>query len=96
MCHVLTRDLRLAEVKVGTMMAEPACARRHLGDSFKWLFYGDDDTLFLLEGAMRITRHLDPDMPYFLTGGPILAVFLHHSANMCQLPSSRLQKVPDT
>jgi hypothetical protein len=42
--------------------------RRHLGDSFKWLFYGDDDTAFLLGGAMHAVRYLDPDMPYFLTG----------------------------
>ena len=45
---------------------------RHLNDSFKWLFYGDDDTVFFLEGAMNIVEDLDPNMPYFLTGAPCL------------------------
>lgn len=47
---------------------------RHLNDSFKWLFYGDDDTVFFLEGAMKTVANLDHNMPYFLTGartGPI-------------------------
>ena len=43
---------------------------RHLGEGFKWLFYGDDDTVFLVEAAMNIVRTPDPDLPYFLTGGP--------------------------
>lgn len=47
-------------------------ATRGLNDSFKWLFYGDDDTVFFLEGAMNIVEDLDPNMPYFLTGAPCL------------------------
>ena len=42
---------------------------RHYGDSFKWLFYGDDDSVLFLRGAMNIVAGLDPDMPYALTGG---------------------------
>lgn len=41
---------------------------RHFGDSYKWLLYGDDDTFFFLDAAMEVLQHLDPDMPYFLTG----------------------------
>lgn len=42
---------------------------RHFGDSYKWLLYGDDDTFFFLDAAMNVLQHLDPEMPYFLTGG---------------------------
>jgi hypothetical protein len=39
---------------------------RELGDTFKWVLYGDDDTLFFLEAAMKVVEGLDPDMPYWL------------------------------
>ncbi|BDA47330.1 hypothetical protein COCOBI_10-1760 [Coccomyxa sp. Obi] len=45
----------------------PFLAYKGLNDSFKWLFYGDDDTVFFLEGAMNVVKDLDPNMPYFLT-----------------------------
>ncbi len=52
------------------MSATCSCdaANRGLNDSFKWLFYGDDDTVFFLKGAMNVVKDLDPNMPYFLTG----------------------------
>ena len=48
---------------------------RHYGDSYKWLLYGDDDTFFFLDAAMNVLQHLDPQMPYFFTGGA--AVLMH-------------------
>ncbi|EIE25857.1 hypothetical protein COCSUDRAFT_46409 [Coccomyxa subellipsoidea C-169] len=45
----------------------PFLAYKDLNDTFKWLFYGDDDTVFFLEGAMNVVKDLDPNMPYFLT-----------------------------
>lgn len=44
------------------------CFCRHYGDSYKWLLYGDDDTFYFLDAAINVLQHLDPDMPYFLTG----------------------------
>ena len=35
---------------------------------YKWMFYGDDDTLFFPETAAKALQNLDPAMPYFLTG----------------------------
>lgn len=35
---------------------------------FKWLFYGDDDTVFFVDAAIEVVKHLDPSQPYFLTG----------------------------
>ena len=51
---------------------------RHLGNSFKWLFYSDDDTVFFLDNAMNVVKGLDPDMPYFLTGA-----LISFCAHMC-------------
>ncbi len=31
-------------------------------------FYGDDDTFFFVDAALEMLQHLDPEMPYFLTG----------------------------
>ena len=44
----------------------PAC--RQYGNTYKWLFYGDDDTVFFLDAAVNVLQHLDPDLPFFLTG----------------------------
>ena len=49
----------------------PCAFGRQLGDSFKWLFYTDDDTMFFLDAAINIVKDLDPNMPYFLTGVPL-------------------------
>lgn len=46
----------------------PFLAYQALGESFKWLFYGDDDTVFFLDGSLRIAAELDHNMPYFITG----------------------------
>jgi hypothetical protein len=43
------------------------CCRRKFGDTYKWLFYGDDDTIFSLDAAINIASKLDHNMPYFLT-----------------------------
>jgi hypothetical protein len=49
-------------------MSPAYCACRLYGESYKWLFYGDDDTLFFLDAAASMLQHLDPSLPYFLTG----------------------------
>ena len=47
----------------------PFLAFQALGDKpFRWLFYGDDDTLFFLPAAKYVVQDLDPEIPYFLTG----------------------------
>ena len=42
--------------------------RRELGDTFKWMFYGDDDTFYVVDPALKLLQGLDHNMPYFLTG----------------------------
>ncbi|KAL3161801.1 hypothetical protein ABBQ38_008893 [Trebouxia sp. C0009 RCD-2024] len=38
-------------------------------DSYKWMLYGDDDTVFYLDNVLRMLEalELDPAMPYFIT-----------------------------
>ena len=45
------------------------------GDSYKWLLYGDDDTMWFIEGVLKYVQTLDHDLPYFVTGG--LASLVH-------------------
>ena len=36
-------------------------------DSYKWMLYGDDDTVFYVDNVMRMLEGLDDTMPYFIT-----------------------------
>ena len=45
----------------------PFLAYNALGDTFKWLLYGDDDTVFFTEAALNLASTMDPEMPYFVT-----------------------------
>ena len=36
-------------------------------DSFKWILYGDDDTVFFIDGALKMLENLDHNMPYLLS-----------------------------
>ena len=38
-----------------------------LGDSYKWLLYGDDDTVFFPAAALQLLASFDPDLPYAIT-----------------------------
>lgn len=46
----------------------PFIAHKQLGDSYKWLLYGDDDTVWFMDGVLKFLEDLDPDMPYFISG----------------------------
>ncbi|KAK9807637.1 hypothetical protein WJX72_005062 [[Myrmecia] bisecta] len=45
----------------------PFLAHKHFGDTYKWLLYGDDDTIFFLDAVLKLVKGLDPNTPYFLT-----------------------------
>ncbi|DBA95033.1 TPA: hypothetical protein ACH3X1_002549 [Trebouxia sp. C0004] len=45
----------------------PFLAHKELGDTYKWILYGDDDTQFFLDGALRLAKDFDPDLPWFIT-----------------------------
>lgn len=50
-------------------MQVPFIAHKQIGDNYKWLLYGDDDTVWFMDGVLRFLEDLDPDMPYFISGG---------------------------
>ena len=35
--------------------------------SYKWMLYGDDDTVFYLDNLLRMLETLDHTMPYYIT-----------------------------
>ena len=42
-------------------------AHLHGYNNFKWMLYGDDDTVFFIDNALDMLEGLDHNMPYFLT-----------------------------
>ncbi|EIE26267.1 hypothetical protein COCSUDRAFT_39407 [Coccomyxa subellipsoidea C-169] len=44
-----------------------------LGDTYKWLLYGDDDTVFFPEAAMQLLASFDPELPYAITDNILFA-----------------------
>ena len=42
---------------------------RELGDTFKWLFYGDDDTMWLRPNPDILVTSYDASKSHVLTGG---------------------------
>ncbi|KAG2432056.1 hypothetical protein HYH02_013126 [Chlamydomonas schloesseri] len=45
----------------------PWLAAGELKYSFKWMLFGDDDTLFFLDGVKDVLRDYDPELPYIIT-----------------------------
>ncbi|KAK9817252.1 hypothetical protein WJX72_011896 [[Myrmecia] bisecta] len=45
----------------------PFMAHTVFGDSYKWCLYGDDDTVWFIDGILDLVQDIDPDMPYFIT-----------------------------
>ncbi|KAK9811263.1 hypothetical protein WJX72_000828 [[Myrmecia] bisecta] len=45
----------------------PFVAHSMLDNTFKWLLYGDDDTIWFLKPLMAMLEPLDPEMPYVIT-----------------------------
>ncbi|PNW72215.1 hypothetical protein CHLRE_16g677350v5 [Chlamydomonas reinhardtii] len=45
----------------------PFMAHEHYGETYKWLLYGDDDTIFYMPAVKRMLAHLDPELPYAIS-----------------------------
>ena len=48
---------------------------RALQGQYKWLLYGDDDTIWFVNGVLELAGKLDSSMPYIVTGTAVLAHF---------------------
>ncbi|GFR41913.1 hypothetical protein Agub_g2705 [Astrephomene gubernaculifera] len=60
----------------------PFAAHRHFGNTYKWMLYGDDDTLFFMRGVQQLLSNFDPELPlalsdnlWYETGHPRLESF---------------------
>lgn len=58
------RSMYAGDTRAGLV---PFLAHAHFGDSYKWLLYMDDDTVFFPGALLRLLPDFDPDIPYFLT-----------------------------
>jgi len=41
----------------------PFLAHQYYKDTYRWMLYGDDDTIFYLHGVLRLVRRMDPAPP---------------------------------
>ncbi len=49
-----------------------------LKGDYKWMLYGDADTLFFVDGVLELLQDFDPSIPYFITGqSPTLNWAIH-------------------
>ena len=39
--------------------------------SFRWMLFGDDDTIFFVDSVLEFLQDFDPDLPYFISGGAL-------------------------
>ena len=56
--------------KAGDLRATvaPFLANMTIGsDNFRWMLFGDDDTVFLIDNVLNLLAYLDPTVPYFMT-----------------------------
>ena len=37
-------------------------------DSYKWMLFGDDDTVFFIDNIADFLSDFDPQVPYFISG----------------------------
>jgi hypothetical protein len=73
--------------KAGDLRATvaPFLANMTIGpNNFKWMLFGDDDTVFLIDNVLHLLPHLDPTVPYFMTD------HLWYPQPPGELPSHRL------
>eukprot|EP00198_Chlamydomonas_reinhardtii_P009698 XP_001699035.1 predicted protein [Chlamydomonas reinhardtii] len=45
----------------------PFLAHKHFGETYKWMLYGDDDTLFYMSGVIKLLEQFDPEQPLAIT-----------------------------
>ena len=71
----------------------PFLANQSVGaDSYNWMLYGDDDTVFYLDNVLRMLEPLDHTMPYFITDH---IWFLRSLTEGLSATDRRIQKLSD-
>ena len=44
---------------------------RQYKETFKWLLYGDDDTVWFVPAIKQLLKNYDPELPHAISGKPI-------------------------
>ncbi|GIL79929.1 hypothetical protein Vretifemale_9167 [Volvox reticuliferus] len=58
------RSLRGGDTRVAVA---PFAAHRHFGKTYKWMLYGDDDTVFFMDAVKKLVSNLDHELPIALS-----------------------------
>lgn len=63
-------DVPLRSLYAGDSRAAlmPFLAHKVFGATYKWVLYGDDDTIFFIDTILRLLHDFDEQLPYFITG----------------------------
>ena len=51
----------------GFVFTTKVLACQELGDTYKWMLFGDDDTLFFVDAVLDLLQPFDPDLPYAIS-----------------------------
>ncbi|GIL62900.1 hypothetical protein Vafri_17111 [Volvox africanus] len=60
----------------------PWLAHDALGESYKWILFGDDDTFFFVDGVKALLREYDHNLPYIVTD----AIWHKRRRNLMEAP----------
>lgn len=52
------------------------------GVDYKWMLYGDDDTMWFLSAVLDLLRDYDSELPYFISGTLTLCLLSHHTGDV--------------
>ena len=70
--HACTNNQHLAAGDSRAALA-PVLAHKALAPgSFKWMLFGDDDTIFFVDSVLEFLQDFDPNLPYFISGGALV------------------------
>ena len=64
--HQLFLGLHMSWPQSNVLTCGLAC--RALQGQYKWLLYGDDDTIWFVNGVLELAGNLDSTLPYIVTG----------------------------
>ena len=60
--------MQSSDDRAGAKALLPFLAYQAIGESFKWLFCGDDDTVVFIDGLFQLAAQLDHNIPYVISG----------------------------
>ena len=66
--HQSTQFMAATHISCCRATITPFLANKTAGiDSYKWMLFGDDDTTFFVDNALRLLETLDHTIPYILS-----------------------------